>query len=272
MTTPPGHVSIVGAGPGDPGLLTVRAWHRLREADVVFADGLVPDAILALAPQARRVSVSRRSAHDVPPAAVAALIADAAALGQRVVRLRAGDPFVLARGAEEALALAEAGVPFEVVPGLSSALAAPSLASIPLTHRGLASAFVVVSGHAPASYAPVLRALPPDAVTVVVLMGLAQRAVIAETLLDAGWRHSTPAAVVVSAGWPEERHWYGTLGGLAEGEPPIDAADPGVIVIGGVVGLADLLDHARARRPAEPARFAQTAGAGRWARAPIGQE
>jgi uroporphyrin-III C-methyltransferase/precorrin-2 dehydrogenase/sirohydrochlorin ferrochelatase len=240
MTT--GLVSIVGAGPGDPELLTCRALQRLQAADLVVYDGLVPDDIVRLARSARLISASRRAGQTGPsPSTVATVLIDAARRGQRVVRLRAGDPFVLARGAEEALALADAGVPFEVVPGLTTASAAPALAGIPLTHRGMSSGFVVVSGHAEATYGPILTALPANVITVVVLMGLAERARIAQRLVDSGWRRETPAAIAINASHPNAQKWIGTLASLNELEADADAA--GVIVIGEVVSLAkDLVD------------------------------
>ncbi|MCE9575415.1 MAG: uroporphyrinogen-III C-methyltransferase, partial [Deltaproteobacteria bacterium] len=131
----PGHVSLVGAGPGDPELLTLRALRRLREADLVLNDALVPTALVELAPQARRFFVGKRAGrHSIEQDTIHRLMIRAARRGDRVVRLKCGDPFVFGRGGEEALALADAGIPFEIVPGLSSALAAPALAGIPVTH------------------------------------------------------------------------------------------------------------------------------------------
>lgn len=232
-----GLVSIVGAGPGDPELLTVRALGRLQSADLVVYDGLVPDAIVHLARTAKCISASRRVGQGGPsPATVAAVLIDAAHRGQRVVRLRAGDPFVLARGAEEALALANAGVPFEIVPGLTSATSAPALAGIPLTHRGTSSGFVVVSGHAESAYGSILRSIPAHALTVVVLMGLAERRRIAALLLDHGWRPDTPAAIAINASCADARTWTGTLASLGESGTGLDVA--GVIVIGDVVRVA----------------------------------
>ncbi len=130
-----GHVSLVGAGPGDPELLTLRALRRLRAADLVLNDALVPAALVELAPQARRFFVGKRAGrHSIEQDTIHRLMIRAARRGDRVVRLKCGDPFVFGRGGEEALALAEAGIPFEIVPGLSSALAAPALAGIPVTH------------------------------------------------------------------------------------------------------------------------------------------
>ncbi len=157
-----------------------------------------------------------------------------------MVRLKSGDPFVLGRGGEEVLALAQAGIPCEVVPGVSSALAAPSLAGIPLTHRGLASGFAVVSGHAAEVYQPVLDQLPPGGLTLVVLMGLTARAAIARLLLDRGWNPTTPAAVLLAASTPSASVWTGTLRALASAEIPAQTPGaPGTLVIGAVVSVAE---------------------------------
>ena len=233
-----GFVSIVGAGPGAPDLLTVRAARRLEEADLVLHDGLVPMAIVELAREARRLPVSRRpGSARVQPAAVGGLMIEAARAGQRVVRLRAGDPFILARGAEEALELVTAGIPFEVVPGLTTASVAPTLAGIPLTHRGVAAGFLVLSGHAPEAYAPVLAALPAHGVTLVVLMGLAERGSIARLLVQQGWRPDTPAVVLLAASHPEARTRACRLDELEDDDPAIVPGVPGVIVVGDVVDV-----------------------------------
>jgi len=156
-----------------------------------------------------------------------------------VVRLKCGDPFVFGRGGEEALALARAGIPFEIVPGVSSAVAAPALAGIPVTHRGAASALAVVTGHHEAVYAPLLDALPPGATTLVVMMGLGRRAPIAERLLARGWAAETPAAIVLGATTPQSWTWTGRLAELgAASLPEASAGAPGVLVIGAVVGVA----------------------------------
>ncbi len=232
-----GFVSLVGAGPGDPDLLTIAAAKRLAEADVVFHDALVPKAILALAPRGLQIPVGKRAGKaSTSQDSIHRLMIRAARRGRRVVRLKGGDPFVFGRGGEEALALSAARVPFEVVPGLSSALAAPALAGIPLTYRGLVSAFLVVSGHAEAAYRPVLSALPPGSATVVVLMGLVNRSAIAALLLERGWSPATPAAVCLAASGPEQATWTGRLDELAS---DMDTGNsPGTIVIGEVVSLA----------------------------------
>jgi len=165
----------------------------------------------------------------------------AARRGLRVVRLKGGDPFVFGRGGEEALALRAAGIPFEVVPGISSAVAAPALSGIPVTHRGLTSAFTVVSGHARSAYEPVFDALRPDTMTLVVMMGTGAQIAIASALIARGWRPSTPAAIVYAASRAESETWTGTLASLQRGDGPVDPARPGTLVIGEVVKLHDAL-------------------------------
>ena len=242
-TVCPGFASLVGAGPGDPELLTWRAILRLRSADLVLYDGLVPKQLAKLAASAKHVSVAKRAGRKaLTQAAISARMVAAAWRGQRVVRLKAGDPYVLGRGGEEAAALARAGVPFEVVPGVSSAIAGPALAGIPVTHRGLSSGFVVVSGHAEAAYSPVLGALPPDAVTVVILMGAVERSGIRRCLERAGWKPRTPAAIITNASQPDQRVWIGTLATLDSSAPVTLAGEAGVIVIGRVVSLATATD------------------------------
>ncbi len=240
-----GFASLVGAGPGDPELLTYRAMQRLRAADLVLYDGLIPRPILRLAASAERVSVSKRAGRNtLTQSAVTDLIISAARRGQFVVRLKSGDPFVLGRGGEEALALAHAGVPFEIVPGVTTATAAPALAGIPVTHRGIASGFVVVSGHAPAAYARLLGSIAPGSATIVVLMGIAERVRIGARLLAGGWRPDTPAAIVTNASQPTQRVWTGTVATLCEARDLDGSHDPGVIVIGDVVALAAPADIA----------------------------
>jgi uroporphyrin-III C-methyltransferase/precorrin-2 dehydrogenase/sirohydrochlorin ferrochelatase len=248
-----GRVTLVGAGPGDPDLLTQRAVRALAEAEVVFYDALVAHAVLELAPRAQRFCVGKRAGRpSTRQQTIHSLLVRAARRGKRVVRLKGGDPFLFGRGGEEALALRAAGIPFEVVPGVSSALAAPALAGIPVTHRSLASALVVVSGHAEAAWRPVLARLAPGSATVVVLMGLASRAAIARELVARGWPAATPAAVAWAAATPESRRWLGPLSALETAEPedgPTDA--PGTIVIGEVVSLAGLLSPSLAEGGSE---------------------
>jgi len=238
----PGLVSLVGAGPGDPELLTARAHRRLAEAEVVLYDALVSPAVLALARHARCLSVGKRHGrHSVSQDTINRLLVRGAKRNQRLVRLKAGDPYVFGRGGEEALALAAAGLPFEVVPGVSSAIAAPALAGIPVTHRGLASGVLVVSGHAESSYAPAIDSLAPKGTTLVVLMGVNTRAQIAGRLVARGWSNATPAALLFAASTPDARTWIGTLGDLVAGAPLQLPETPGTLVVGDVVSLAAAL-------------------------------
>jgi uroporphyrin-III C-methyltransferase/precorrin-2 dehydrogenase/sirohydrochlorin ferrochelatase len=251
-----GFVSLVGAGPGDPGLLTRRAAERLAAADLVLYDALVDREALELAPSAQRIYVGKRAGRpQVTQDFIIRLLIRAGRRGRRVVRLKGGDPFVFGRGGEEALALTAAGIAFEVVPGVSSAIAAPALAGIPVTHRGMATGFVVVSGHAEEAYRPILESLAPGSATVVVLMGLGHAAGIARVLLGRGWTGSTPAAVLLGASTPETATIVTTLAELAGGmqAPP---GQPGTIVIGEVVKLRAALASDRSEAGERPAALA----------------
>jgi uroporphyrin-III C-methyltransferase / precorrin-2 dehydrogenase / sirohydrochlorin ferrochelatase len=232
-----GLVSLVGAGPGDPDLLTVKAARRLTDADLVLHDALVTPEILELASSARRLSVGKRARRpSVAQEAIHRLMIREASQGLRVVRLKCGDPFVLGRGGEEALALAAAGIAFEIVPGLTTAVSAPALSGIPVTHRGLASGFAVVSGHAESAYRPVLDSMAPGSLTLVILMGLSSRGTIARLLVSRGWSPGTPAAVCLAAATDRAFTWIGTLDALATAPLSTEHPDaPGTIVIGAVV-------------------------------------
>ena len=240
MTIRNGFVSLVGAGPGDPDLLTVKAMRRLQQADELLHDALIDPRVLQLATRARRQLVGGRvgSCHDQEW--INQLMVDLASGGARVVRLKGGDPFVFGHGGEEARALTKAGVPFEVVPGVSSAMAAPALAGIPLTHRGLASGFAVITGHHEATWAPMLRGMKAGAMTLVVLMGLGSRASIVQALLREGWPGWMPAAVVLAASTPRQRVWRGTLSQLPVVSIDARRDGPGVIVIGDVAAFAEV--------------------------------
>ncbi len=240
-----GFVSLVGAGPGDPELLTVRALRRLRDADLVLNDALVQSELLELAPKAQRFYVGKRAGrHSIGQDGIHALMIRAAERGQRVVRLKCGDPFVFGRGGEEALALEAAGIAYEIVPGVSSAISAPALAGIPVTHRGMASGFAVLSGHAEAAFGPILDGIAPGTMTIVVLMGLRMRGEIAARMIGRGWAPSTAAAIVRGASHPESTTWIGDLATL--GQASFETELPGVLVIGEVVSLAGQIGHAPA--------------------------
>jgi uroporphyrin-III C-methyltransferase/precorrin-2 dehydrogenase/sirohydrochlorin ferrochelatase len=254
-----GRVSLVGAGPGDPDLLTVKAVRRLEEADLVLYDALVDPDALRHASRARRFFVGKRAGRPaIGQDAINRLMIREARRGRRVVRLKCGDPFVFGRGGEEALALAAVGIPCEVVPGITSAIAAPLLAGIPVTHRGLASAFVVVSGHAASAFGPVLRSLMPGSATIVVLMGIANRTAIADVLSASGWAAETPAAVLFGASHRGAEAWHGTLESLAAEEVVDDTELPGIIVVGAVAALAGILSTGDAVQHAHGERRAST--------------
>ena len=237
-----GHVSLVGAGPGDPGLLTRTAVARLRKADLVLYDALVDVRVLAVAKRARRFFVGKRAGrHALSQRDIHALMIRAARRGSRVVRLKGGDPFVVGRGGEEALALEAAGIPFDVVPGVTSAFAVPAMAGIPVTHRGVASAVLTVSGHDKQVFDHAISALLPNGVTLVIMMGFGRRVMLASQLLRRGWRGSTPAAIVSNGTRPEQHVWRGTVLELARDRASVlDEDGPALMIIGDVAAM-DLL-------------------------------
>ena len=229
-------VAIVGAGPGDPELLTLRAARLLALADVVLHDRLVGDEILALArPDAELIDVGKRPGASHTQDVINALLVSVAGSGRRVVRLKGGDPFVFGRGGEEVDALAARGIECVVVPGVSSALAAPAAVGIPVTHREVARAVTVITGHEAAGSPPVdWAAAARLGGTLVVLMGVERRAPIAGALMAGGMSGSTPVAVVVEATTTRQRTWVGRLDELADA----DVASPAVVVIGEVARRA----------------------------------
>jgi uroporphyrinogen III methyltransferase / synthase len=241
-----GKVHLVGAGPGDPGLLTLRAAELLRVADVLLYDALVADAIVALAPpDCERIFVGkRRGAHAMPQDEIARLMIEKARAGKRVVRLKGGDPFVFGRGGEEAQALRAAGVAFDVVPGISSAVAAPAYAGIPVTHREYAASFTVVTGHEdptrPASALDWAKLADPQR-TLVLLMATATLGEIAEQLIAHGLDGSTPVAVVQDGTRPSQRTVSGSLATIAAEVGRANVGSPAVVVVGGVARLRDTL-------------------------------
>jgi len=243
-----GFVSLVGAGPGDPDLLTVKAVRRLNEADIVLYDALVPPEVLALASHALRFCVGKRAGgRGGRQEHINRLLVSMARRGKHVVRLKCGDPFVLGRGGEEALAIAKAGIRVDIVPGITTAVAAPGLAGIPVTHRGLASGFVVISGHAERAYRPAIASIAPGSLTLVVLMGIAMRGALTALLLDSGWDPATPAAVLFAASTPRAFTWTGLLEELPAPFPGCTGQDAGTIVIGQVVGVGASLGFAARR-------------------------
>lgn len=230
-------VYLVGAGPGDPGLLTRRGADLLRAADVVLFDRLVDAALLDLVPpDALRIDVGKRPGQRERQVEINTLILEHARRGRTVVRLKGGDPFVFGRGGEEAEALLAAGIAFEVVPGVTSAFAAPAAAGVPVTHRGLSSSVTVVSGHVGDPDAPGAvdwASLARVGGTIVVLMGMASRAEIARRLVDGGRSPDTPVVVVHSGTAPTQTSVHTTLDALAA----VDLGPPCTIVIGPVAAL-----------------------------------
>jgi uroporphyrin-III C-methyltransferase/precorrin-2 dehydrogenase/sirohydrochlorin ferrochelatase len=241
-----GCVALVGGGPGDPGLITVRGRRLLAEADVVVVDRLAPRALLdSLLPGVEIVDVGKAPhGHGPTQAEINALLVHRARAGNRVVRLKGGDPFVFGRGGEEVQACVRAGVPVEVVPGVSSALAAPAYAGIPVTHRGVASDVAVVSGHLdpgrPGSTVD-WQALADGPATVVLLMALDRLDSVAAELVKRGRPADTPVAVIRNGTLPDQQVLVGTLRTVAEQVSSAGLRPPAVVVVGEVVGLRDRL-------------------------------
>jgi len=240
---PRGMVYLVGAGPGDPGLVTVRGLDALRKADVIVYDRLVhPDLVNRAAPWAEKIFVGKRAeGRSIEQDKTNDLLVSLARAGQVVVRLKGGDPFVFGRGAEECETLRNAGIPFQVIPGVSSALAAPAAAGIPVTHRRYASAFAIAAGHECEGESDLdweaLARIP----TLVFLMGLRGLSTITGRLLAHGAGPDTPAAVIASATLPEERTIVGTLATIAELANAAGIVAPATLVVGEVVRVRDLL-------------------------------
>jgi uroporphyrin-III C-methyltransferase len=236
-----GAVWLIGAGPGDPDLLTVKACRVLATADVVVHDGLVSPAILDLAPAAaRRISVAKRkSHHSYAQEDINRLLVALALEGLVVARLKGGDPFVFGRGGEEVAACRAAGVECRVIPGVTAALAAGAAAGAPLTHRGAAQAVTFVTGHAIGDAEPDLDwgTLATANHTVVIYMGLSRAALIAARLIEAGRAPSTPALVVENASLPRERRIATRLDGLEAAAAGLDG--PALLMIGEAMAMAE---------------------------------
>src|SRR5688572_29054277 len=245
LTKAEGRVALVGAGPGDPELWTVRALKRVQEADLVLYDALVDAEALRQLTAAPCFCVGKRAGRaSVKQETIHKLMIRAAKQGKRVVRLKGGDPFVFGRGAEEALALAHAGIPFEVVPGVTTAVAAAELADIPVTHRGVASAFLVLAGHTSEAVDNSLGAVKPNTLSVVFMMAVGARQELASKMIAHGWAATTPAAIVCGASTPAVWTWTGTLSEMGAATPPPGLA--GVLVVGDVVDVRHAL-HAAVR-------------------------
>lgn len=239
-----GRVSIVGSGPGDPGLITVRGRDRLAAAEVVIYDDLAGGALLAYCPaDCRRIYVGKRCGRRAAMQAwITELVVEHARAGRRVVRLKGGDPFVFGRGGEELAALIHAGIPCEVVPGVTAATAAGAAAGVPLTQRGITSAVVFLTGHespeaagAPIDWAAYARL----GATLCVYMGTRNLGDIAGQLAAGGMAADTPLALVSRASWPDQRVRFFTLGDLVSGAPG-GIETPGLAIIGEVARIPAL--------------------------------
>lgn len=245
-TVAAGHVAIIGAGPGDPELITLRGHALLARADVVLVDRLAPRALLdALAPGIEVIDVGKEPyGHAVPQEKTTGLMIEHARAGRRVARLKGGDPFVFGRGAEEAAGCRAAGVACEIVPGVTSAVAVPAAAGIPVTHRGVTQQVTILSGHAAPGSAECTvdwAALGRDRGTLVLLMAVTHLPAIAEALLRHGRPPGTPASVICDGTTQRQRVVTADLSAIAEAARAAQVGPPAVVVVGDVVALRDLV-------------------------------
>ena len=232
-------VALVGAGPGDPGLITVRGLELVRSCDVLVYDRLVGDELVEEAP----ADAVRLSRELLDQAQINELLVGLGRAGLAVVRLKGGDPFIFGRGGEEALALAEAGVPFEVVPGVSSLAAVPAAAGIPVTHRGLAQAVTLATAHGEDGGEPDYEALAKTGGTLVLFMGLGRLAELAAGLVQAGLDPDVPAAVISRGTLPEQESVTAPLAEIASAAASLRS--PALLVVGEVVSVAERLRPTR---------------------------
>lgn len=241
---PSGSVVLLGAGPGDPGLLTLKGLRALNEADVILHDRLVSTEILALARRdAERIEVAKQAGnHHTTQAQIHALLLQHAAAGRRVVRLKGGDPFVFGRGGEELEFLRQHGIPYEVVPGITAALACAAYAGVPLTHRDYAQSVRLVTAHCQGSVDTLdWQALAQERQTLAVYMGTSELPVLQQRLLAHGRAASTPIALVENGSRPEQRVVIGTLANLAECATQYEVRSPALLIVGEVAALATSL-------------------------------
>lgn len=239
-----GRVRLVGAGPGDPELLTVKAIRAIASADVVLYDGHVAAAVLEFArPDAEKISVAKaRGRHSKTQAEINALILALAKAGRNVVRLKGGDPFVFGRGGEEVDVLRASGIPVDVIPGITAATAVAASLQVPLTHRDVSQSVTFLSGHSAGDGTPDfdhidLAALARGRATLAVYMGAATAGVLARRLLDAGWAPGTPVLAVERATCPGERRIAATLAAIAEAPDKLGIGGQSLLLIGEVAGL-----------------------------------
>jgi uroporphyrinogen III methyltransferase/synthase len=242
----PGKVYLVGAGPGDPGLITVKGLACLKQADVVVYDRLVDESILSEARlEAEKIYVGKADRlHILEQDSINQLLLEKAREGKVVVRLKGGDPFVLGRGGEEAGMLTRHGVPFEIVPGVTSASAVPAYAGIPITHRGVASSFAVITGHKASDRGEPRISwdkLATGADTLVILMGMRNLAKIVDQLIKHGRSPSTPVAVITQGTTSRQRCLAGTLQDIVDKVGKENLQPPSVVVVGEVVQFRETL-------------------------------
>lgn len=245
-----GHVWLVGGGPGDPGLITVAGLEAIRRADVVVHDRLSPPELLREAPEGALLLDAGKSPDNqrMTQDQINAALVEHGLAGRRVVRLKGGDPYVFGRGGEEAMTLAEAGVPCTVIPGVTSAIGGLALGGVPVTHRGIATSFTVVTGHEdPTKPEAQVRwdALAHASETLIVLMGVERLEGIARAIIEGGRDGSTPAALVQEATTPRQRTVTGTLDTIAAVARAEGITNPALFVVGDVAGLQAFLDPAR---------------------------
>ncbi|MET0740701.1 MAG: uroporphyrinogen-III C-methyltransferase [Candidatus Nanopelagicales bacterium] len=256
-----GRVTLVGGGPGDPGLITVRGRRLLAEADVVVVDRLGPRGLLdELEDDVEVIEAGKAPhAHTLSQEEINDLLVQRAGEGKRVVRLKGGDPYVLGRGGEEAIACVAAGIPVEVVPGVTSAVAVPAVAGIPVTHRGLARGFAVVTAHDGevdwTAYARIEG-------TLVLLMGVTKLRTSAAALVDAGRPASTPVAIVERGTTQDQRTTVGTLADIADRAAASGVTSPAVVVVGEVAGLHRVLAEGATQAESSGAEEITSRGAG----------
>ncbi len=259
-----GTVWLVGAGPGDPELLTLKAARLLRQADVVLYDNLVHEDILCLCEHAHRVNVGKvPGGRRTPQARINELLAQYAGTHATIVRLKGGDPFVFGRGGEEAIYLRERGIDVHVVPGVSSCIAAPAAAGIPVTHRGISTHFTVVTGvgsrGSDTQLAAEWRRLADNGGTLVFLMGVGRLERIVANLITAGLSEETPAAIVASGTRPGQVVVEGTLADIAQKARVAAVSTPATIVVGDVVALRnEICREPTSQSEPEPATGAAT--------------
>jgi uroporphyrin-III C-methyltransferase len=239
----PGHVWLAGAGPGDPRYLTLEVANALSLAEVIVRDALVNDAVLRLAPQAEIIFAGKRGGKpSATQKNITASLIDLAHQGKRVLRLKGGDPFIFGRGGEEAEALTRAGIPFRILPGMTSSFAALASSGIPATMRGISRAITLATGHAAGTEDDVdWQALARTGEPIVVYMGLKNIETITALLMQGGRAADTPVAVIMSATTADERIHVGTLASIAADAVREKFEAPALIVIGDIVSMREVL-------------------------------